>query len=178
MRVKSSFIVRLQGQRPGDIMRIEADARPGGLNGGRTQFYAGGTIYLLGFHTPNITVFPPVTTLGTSLPGAGYALAEISDTVVFDHTTATAELSYPINAGLQSVAWQGVTPGSLVVSGNTVYCNLLPAYREMSDAGTPWVAAANVTYKSRALVYRLDTPVTLAGLAEYELKGVWAGISQ
>ncbi|MBF0424342.1 MAG: hypothetical protein HQL66_00775 [Magnetococcales bacterium] len=138
----------------GSPINIEPDARPAGLNRGRTEFYGGDTVHTLAYVDANVTNLALEASAGLIFP-EGNHLVENEEIVTFSGTSMAA-ISKPAVA-IVSVLWLGVTLGELNLESDNR--TLTAEY-----AGT---AVARVKYRSVAQAWGLITPKTAGGLEAY-----------
>lgn len=144
-------------------LSAEVDARPGGLNGGRTSFSPGETVYILVYKSDNVRITETICSAG-SLSAQGTATVTITDELMFEDTD-TASLSVPARAGLASSAWYGRDLGGLTLQSD----------KTTVKSATKGVGVAKATYEALAQVYALASPATLNGEADFSILALIKG---
>lgn len=152
------------GGEVGAHLSAEVDGRSGGLNGGKTSFVGGEPVYILVYKSNNVTINNTEVSAGTVFPAAPQ-LVDVEETITFQNKRE-ASLSKPITGGL-TVTWYGRSLGGLTVGAD----------QTSITAGSSGVAVAKVKYKTNAKAYRLSTPVTLNGEADFTILFFVAGVA-
>lgn len=147
---------------PGHLS-AEVDSRPGGLNGGRTAFQPGETVYLLVYRSDNVSITDTTCSAG-SLSSQGTATVSVTEELMFEDSD-TAQLSKPARSSLSQSAWYGRSLGSISLQSDKVTVK----------AATKGVGVAKVTYDALALVYALSSPATLNGEADFSILALIKG---
>ncbi|MBF0340364.1 MAG: hypothetical protein HQL95_05300 [Magnetococcales bacterium] len=144
------------------FLSAEIDARPDGLNHGRTQFYGGDTAHLLVHAGPDVVLTDQVASAGVMLPG-GWQTISVTQDLVFNGVT-TASLDKPA-IGINSVIWFGRDMGDLTLESDN---------RTVS-VSTAGVAICRVTYRSMARSWGLSAPTLVSGLNEFPVQVHFSG---
>lgn len=147
----------------GGHLSAELDARPSGLNGGKTGFAAGETAYLLVFVSDNVSVTETVCSAG-SLSAQGTTLVTVTDEVMFEDSDL-ATLSKPVYGALGSTTWYGRSLGTLSVQAD----------QATVKSSVKGVGVAKVSYEARALIYALASPATLNGETDFTILALIKG---
>lgn len=144
-------------------LSAEVDSRPGGLNGGKTAFSPGETVYILVYKSANVAITETICSAG-SLTAQGTATVTITDELMFEEAD-TASLSVPARSGLASSVWYGRSLGALTLQADKVTVK----------ASVKGVGVAKVTYEAQALVYALASPVSLNGEVDFSILALIKG---
>ena len=137
------------------VLTAEIDSRTDGLNGGKTSFLPGDSVYFLAYMSSDVQVSSVVTSAGT-VAQAGSVMVQKSEDVQFQNTD-TASLSFPANS-IVSMTWMGRDLGELTLVG----ANSLKA----AQSG---VGVCRVVTNAPASAYVLTSPPTLNGLTDYSI---------
>lgn len=143
-------------------LSAEVDSRPGGMNGGRSSFSPGETVYLLVYKTDNVNITDTLCSAG-SLSSAGTASITVSEEVMLEDND-TATLPKPASGAI-SVVWQGRSLGSLTLQPDKL----------TAKAEARGVAVARVTYTAQALVYALSSPASINGETDFSILALIKG---
>jgi len=146
-------------------LSAEVDSRPDGLNGGKTSFVPGEPVFLLVYKSANVAIQDVATSAGSCVQ-SGSATVTTTEDVTFENTDESS-VQRPMLA-LSAVEWFGRSLGALSVSGDLTGLK----------AASKGVAVARVTYTAQADVYRLDSPATLNGSADFTILVVFTGVVQ
>jgi len=139
-------------------LSADIDARPDGLNAGKTSFAPGDDVYILVYKSDNVVITGTDCSAG-SITASGSATVELTEELTFEDDT-TASLNVPAaTAGLNTVTWYGRSLGTISVGADKITCT----------ASSKGVAVASVTYTASALVYKLSTPASLNGSTDYSI---------
>ena len=144
-------------------LSAEIDARADGLNGGKTAFTPGETVYLLVYASANVTVTEMLCSAG-SLARHGSAVVTVTEDLLFEDAD-TASLSKPARASLTQSAWYGRSLGTLT----------LQADRMTVKAASRGVGVARVSYETLAQVVALSSPVALNGETDFSILALIKG---
>lgn len=144
-------------------LSAEVDARPQGLNAGKTSFSPGETVYILVYKSDNVRITETICSAG-SLSAQGTATVSVTDELMFEDTD-TASLSVPARAGLASSVWYGRSLGALTLQGDKVTVN----------AASKGVGVAKVSYEALAQVYALASPASLNGEIDFSILALIKG---
>ena len=144
-------------------LSAEIDARTDGLNGGKTAFTPGETVYLLVYASANVTVTEMLCSAG-SLARHGSAVVTVTEDLLFEEAD-TATLGKPARASLTQSAWYGRSLGTLT----------LQADRMTLKAANRGVGVARVSYETLAQVVALSSPVALNGETDFSILALIKG---
>ena len=144
-------------------LSAEIDARADGLNGGKTAFTPGETVYLLVYASANVTVTELLCSAG-SLSRQGSAVVSVTEDLLFEEAD-TATLGKPARASLTQSAWYGRSLGTLT----------LQADRMTLKAANRGVGVARVSYETLAQVVALSSPVALNGETDFSILALIKG---
>lgn len=144
-------------------LSAEVDSRPTGLNGGKTAFQPGETVYLLVYKSDNVSITESICSAG-SLSAQGTATVTINDELMFEDSDS-ASLSVPARSGLASSVWYGRSLGGLTLQGDKVTVK----------AASKGVGVAKVSYEALALVYALASPAALNGETDFSILALIKG---
>ena len=138
-------------------LSAEVDARPEGLNGGRSSFNPGETVYILIYKSDNVTITDTVCSAG-SMGAQGSTVVSKTEELMFEDVDS-ASLSVPAQSSLASTLWYGRSLGSLTLQSDKVTVR----------ASSKGVGVAKVTYGALALIYALSSPATLNGETDFSI---------
>lgn len=144
-------------------LSAEVDTRPDGLNGGKSSFSPGETVYLLVYKSDNVSITDAICSAG-SLSAQGSVVVTVIEELMFEDSD-TATLSKPARANISQVVWYGRSLGGLTLQSDKVTV-------KAQDKG---VAVAKVTYDALALVYALSSPATLNGETDFSILALIKG---
>lgn len=144
-------------------LSAEVDNRPGGLNGGKTAFQPGETVYILVYKSDNVSINDTVCSAG-SLSPQGSVTVSVTEELMFEDSD-TATLGKPARSSLAQAVWYGRSLGNLVLQSD----------KTTVKAATKGVGVAKVTYDALALVYALSSPATLNGEADFSILALIKG---
>jgi len=144
-------------------LSAEVDARTEGLNGGRTAFSPGETVYLLVYRTDNVSITETACSAG-SLSAQGSAVVTVTEELLFEDTD-TATLDKPVRSDISQVAWYGRSLGGLALQPDKITLK----------AANKGVAVAKVSYDALAWVYALASPATLNGETDFSILALIKG---
>lgn len=140
-----------------EILQVEIDDRPDGLNNGDTQFSPGDEVGFLVFKSANVNITSVISSAGT-IASAGSQTKEVEELLVFPKERR-ATVRYPLNSSF-SGTWLGNNLGGYTTDETTVTLN----------TQTPGVGALWFEYTSRADGYKLrNTPAQLGGKKDYSI---------
>lgn len=145
-------------------LSAEIDTREDGLNGGRSSFEPGETVYILVFTSANVRITDAICSAG-SLASSGTAVVPVTEEVMFEDTD-TASLNKPARSGLAEVVWFGRSLGELSLTDATSV--------RASQRG---IAVAQVRYEALAQVYALSSPSTLNGQSDFSILALIRGVA-
>jgi hypothetical protein len=151
-----------QGTSEGHLS-AEVDARPQGLNGGKTSFSPGETVYILVYKSDNVSISETICSAG-SLSAQGSATVKVTDELMFEETDA-ASLSVPARAGIDTSVWYGRSLGTLTLQSDKVTVK----------AAVKGVGVAKVTYEAHAQAYALASPASLNGETDFSILALIKG---
>ncbi len=151
-----------QGSASGHLS-AEVDARPTGLNGGKTAFQPGETVYILVYKSDNVGITETTCSAG-SLSAQGTATVTVTNELMFEDTDS-ASLSVPARAGLATSVWYGRDLGTLTLQSDKVTVK----------AQAKGVGVAKVSFEALALVYALASPASLNGEADFSILALIKG---
>lgn len=151
------------GGEPQGHLSAEIDSRPNGLNGGKTSFAPGESVYVLVYKTSNVSITETACSAG-SFSSSGSATVTVEDEITFDGED-TASLSKPASSRSVSTEWMGRSLGSLSVQSDKMTVK----------AGSKGVAVAKVSYSASALVYRLSSPSSINGTTDFSVVALIKG---
>lgn len=146
-------------------LSAEIDTRSTGLNGGRSSFSPGETVYILVYKTDNVTINETICSAG-SLSPQGTTVVTVSEEVMFEEDD-TATLDKPVRAGLTQFVWYGRSLGALALQSDKVTVK----------AGAKGVAVAKVSYETLAQIYALASPATLNGETDFSILALIKGVA-
>ncbi len=144
-------------------LSAEVDARPNGLNGGKTSFSPGETVYILVYKSDNVSITETICSAG-SLTAQGTATVTVADELMFEETDS-ASLSVPARAELASSVWYGRSLGALTLQSDKVTVK----------AASKGVGVAKVSYEALALIYALASPASLNGETDFSILALIKG---
>ncbi|MFZ5536723.1 MAG: hypothetical protein ACOZAP_04500 [Pseudomonadota bacterium] len=144
-------------------LSAEIDSRNDGLNGGKTSFAPGESVYILVYKTNNVSITQAASSAG-SITQSGSATVEIEEDVMFEDTD-TGNLGRPVTGGIAGTVWMGRSLGSLSVQAD----------KTTVKASQKGIAVARVKYTTHALVYKLSSPTSLNGLEDFSILAVIQG---
>lgn len=136
-------------------LSAEIDARPEGLNAGKTSFVPGDIARFLVYKSANVAYDFPVPSAGSISPGPAQVVEKEADIAFPD--TDTARLPIPA-ASIVSVTWLGNSLGALALAD--------PQTLRASARG---VAVARVRYRANADSYALQSPAAVSGLTDFSI---------
>ena len=151
-----------QGASEGHLS-AEVDARPDGLNGGKTSFSPGETVYLLVYRSDNVSITETICSAG-SLSAQGTVTVTVTDELMFEETDS-ASLSVPARAGLTASVWYGRSLGSLTLQSDKVTVK----------TQAKGVGVAKVSYEALAQIYALASPASLNGETDFSILALIKG---
>jgi hypothetical protein len=146
-------------------LSAEIDTRPDGLNGGRTAFSPGETVYLLVHMSDNVSITDTVCSAG-SLSAQGSAVVSVTEELMFEDADS-ARLGKPARAGIAQTVWYGRSLGGLTLQSDKVTVK----------ASAKGVAVAKLTYDALAQVYALASPATLNGETDFSILALIKGVA-
>jgi hypothetical protein len=161
----SSATIRVQFGDPdglGGHLSAEIDRRADGLNGGKTSFNPGDTVYILVYKSDNVTLTDLEASAG-SVAQTGYEIVTKTDEVFFEKEDS-ASLSTPADS-IVSSQWFGRSLGSIT----------LQADKQTVKSDSEGVAVAQVDYLTTAVVVALTSPASLGGLTDFSVLVVISG---
>lgn len=167
--VTTSLVVELgAGADDRAIFNAEVDSRDDGLNGGKSSFNPGDSIYLLLFKTSNVNTIAEISSLGTLVP-QGTTTFDVEGFADFPND-GTYSLSYPVPAGASlSTQWIGNNLGGFTVQNESE----IVLSSTSDDLGDPFVGIMKYSYTAFADVYLLQD--TFFDLPEYSILCYFAG---
>jgi len=151
-----------QGTSEGHLS-AEVDARPQGLNGGKTSFSPGETVFILVYKSDNVSITETICSAG-SLSAQGTATVTVTDELMFEETDA-ASLSVPARAGIGTSVWYGRSLGNLMLQADKVTVK----------SAVKGVGVAKITYEAQAEVYALASPAALNGETDFSILALIKG---
>jgi len=146
-------------------LSAEVDTRPEGLNGGRTSFSPGETVYILVYMSDNVSITETICSAG-SLSAQGSLMVSASEELMFEDSDE-ASLGKPARSNLSQSVWYGRSLGNLTLQSDKMTVK----------ASLKGVAVAKVTYEALAQVYALASPATLNGEADFSILALIRGSS-
>lgn len=146
-------------------LSAEIDTRPQGLNGGRSSFSPGETVYLLVYKSDNVSITDTICSAG-SLSSQGSAVVTVTEELMFEDSD-TATLGKPARSGITQSVWYGRSLGGLTLQSDKVTVK----------ASSKGVGVAKVTYDALALVYALSSPATLNGETDFSILALIKGVA-
>jgi len=139
-------------------LSADIDARPDGLNAGKTSFAPGDDVYILVYKSDNVVITGTDCSAG-SLSASGAAVVTLTQELFFE-ASKTASLNVPAStAVLDGTTWMGRILGTITLGADKTTCTV-------ASAG---VAVANVSYRTNALVYKLSTPASINDSTDYSI---------
>ena len=144
-------------------LSAEVDTRPDGLNGGRSSFNPGETVYILVYKSDNVTVTDTICSAG-SMAAQGSTVVTKTEELMFEDAD-TASLQVPAQSSLSSTVWYGRSLGNLTLQSDKVTVR----------ASSKGVGVAKVTYGALALIYALSSPATLNGETDFSILALIKG---
>jgi hypothetical protein len=165
--VTTSVVVQFTTGEGEAVLVAEVDDREavdGGLNGGKTSFLPGDSVYILRYRSKNVIMDSEQASLG-SLSGGSSTTVDKEEDVTFAGETE-ASLRYPVSGGF-SYEWIGNSPGAITLVGETKL--------KIPDAepGVYPVGVAKVKYTSTAEVFQLSHGAL--AIPEYSIVVFFAG---
>lgn len=147
-------------------LSAEIDTRPDGLNGGRSSFNPGETVYILIYRSSNVRITETICSAG-SLSAHSRATVQVEQELLFEDNER-ASLNKPAKASLQSVAWFGRSLGELTLQSD----------KTTVRAALRGVGVARVRYDADADVYALQSPGSLNGESDFSILAIIKGAAQ
>lgn len=144
-------------------LSAEVDTRPSGMNGGRSSFSPGETVYILVYKTDNVSITDTICSAG-SLSAQGTTVVTVSEELMFEDAD-TATLGKPSRSSLSQSVWYGRSLGALTLQSDKVTVK----------ASSKGVGVAKVSYDALALVYALSSPATLNGETDFSILALIKG---
>ncbi|MDO8313754.1 MAG: hypothetical protein Q7T00_00715 [Rugosibacter sp.] len=144
-------------------LSAEVDTRPSGMNGGRSSFSPGETVYILVYKTDNVSITDTICSAG-SLSAQGTTVVTVSEELMFEDAD-TATLGKPARSNLSQSVWYGRSLGALTLQSDKVTVK----------ASSKGVGVAKVSYDALALVYALSSPATLNGETDFSILALIKG---
>lgn len=144
-------------------LSAEIDTRPSGMNGGRSAFNPGETVYILVYKSDNVSITDTICSAG-SLSAQGSTIVTKSEELMFEDAD-TASLSVPARSGIASTVWYGRSLGNLTLQSDRV----------TTRASAKGVGVAKVSYDALALIYALSSPATLNGETDFSILAIIKG---
>lgn len=165
--VTTSIVVSFSSGESGGLFFVEVDDREaadGGLNGGKTSFLPGDTVFLLAYKSSGVIIDGVQSSIG-SMSFVGNATMIKSEDIIFAGETEVS-VRYPIVSGL-TYEWVGNSLGSISqVGDNTLRVPAPPS-------GAYSVGVAKCSYTTQAGIYRLAH--SDPGYSEYDVVAFFAG---
>jgi hypothetical protein len=157
MAVTTSLVVQFS-QSSADSsgqLSAELDGRENGLNSGKTSFLPGDPAFFLVFKSDDVVIDSVESSAGqVSLIGPGFF--EVQDEWVQFADTNEASVGKPITDNL-TYQWYGASLGTVEVKGGKLVCQ------------TKGVGMLKVSYRSAYIAYRLGSPATINGDADFQI---------
>lgn len=144
-------------------LSAEIDTRPDGLNGGRSTFNPGETVYLLIYSSDNVRITDTVCSAG-SLSAHSRTTVSVEQELLFEDSDS-ASLNKPARASLQAVTWYGRALGELTLHSD----------KSTVRAALRGVGVAKVRYEASAQVYALHSPASLNGETDFSILAIIKG---
>lgn len=147
--VTTSIVVQFSTTEGEGVLLVEVDDREtadGGLNGGKTSFLPGDTVFLLMYKTSNVVIDAAVTSLGSLSPGTTITIAKTEDIIFANEQEASTR--YPVVSGF-TYEWIGADNGAVSLVGETSLRIPAPA------TGTYTAGVCRINYNTTAQVYTL-----------------------
>jgi hypothetical protein len=144
-------------------LSAEVDTRPDGLNGGRSAFNPGETVYILVYKSDNVSITDTICSAG-SMSAQGSTVVTKAEELMFEDAD-TASLAVPARSGIASMVWYGRSLGSLSLQSDKV----------TARAASKGVGVVKVSYEALALVYALSSPATLNGETDFSILAIIKG---
>lgn len=144
-------------------LSAEVDARSseeGGLNGDRTQFAPGDTVYFLVYKSANVVIDDVVSSAGT-LASHGTAVVVKEDDLQFPNQN-TANFSVPAEA-ITAERWLGTNLGPVSIQPGGM------AAAVPTPGASPYAGVCRTGYSTTALVYSITAPASLDGLTSFPI---------
>ena len=162
--VTTSLVVSLGDDAEGtSIYTAEVDSRDDGLNGGRTNFNPGDSIYILLFKTDNVTTIHSVASKG-SLTYQGTTDFEVEGFAEYPNENESS-LTYPVPTGaVVTKSWLGNDLGHSTISNQSSI--LLST--DPTALGDPYVGILKYSYTAVADIYLLQDTL-IPNEAEYSI---------
>jgi hypothetical protein len=146
-------------------LSAEVDSRPNGLNGGKTAFQPGETVYILVYRSDNVSITETICSAG-SLYAQGTVTVSLTDELMFEDSD-TASLSVPARSSLSSSVWYGRDLGPLTLQADKVTVK----------AASKGVGVAKVSYEALAQIYALASPASLNGETDFSILALIKGVA-
>lgn len=137
-------------------LSAEIDSREDGLNGGKTSFAPGETVYFLVHKGANVTIDSVEASAGTASLGSEIEYAK-EDDVIFEGAS-TASLPMP-SLGIVSVRWMGRALGDVTLGTDA----------QTLTASSAGVAVARVKYTVKATTGTLTSPASIDGETNFSI---------
>lgn len=131
-------------------LSAEIDDREGGLNGGRTTFAPGDSVWFLVYKSANVVIDSVVTSAGSITLGGAVSVTKDVELEFPDTNSATSDI--PVNA-ISAPIWLGTSLGALTLQEDKMTIT----------AARKGVAVCKVSSESTATSYKLTAPATLPG---------------
>jgi hypothetical protein len=158
-----SFGERATGR---EVLSVEVDSRPEGLNSGRTSFDPGDTAYILIYKSENVKVKSVRASTGSVVTKSVGTVEKESD-VFFDDANEGV-LDFPATSIDQNkVVWMGTSLGSLSLQPDGVTVK----------SAKKGLAVARVTYKAAPEARGIVSPKTLGGLESFSINVLVEGLA-
>ena len=151
--IRTSLVIAFGSNLDSDILQVEVDPRPDGLNAGRSNFYPGDTVYLLEYKTPEVSILDRYATDG-GLVALGSGSMTTTEFVTVSGG-ATVSASKPISGSLVVLRSWGRPATVRSYSGVTV------------NLAEPTVAVLEIRYVTNYQVLRLSGSSGVAPVLVY-----------
>lgn len=145
--VTATLTVQFTSDSADSLLKLEIDGRAGGLNGGKTSFSPGDSVYYLKYKTSDVTELAHVASAG-SISGAGTGSTAQEEYIVITSQNTSGNVSYPISSGW-TYQWLGNNLGQVKRVGET-------GWRLASSITNTDVGVLKVNYNAAFSAYRLS----------------------
>lgn len=165
--VTTSVVVNFENPSDAEgVLKAEVDTRPCGLNGGKSTFRPGDTVYIVLWKSSNVEDFGYTASAGSLSATSSSVTYNITDVLTFIDSD-TASINYPVSSGFSST-WVGNNLGAVTPSDSEVTLNSAPETAH-------YVGVLKVSYASVGQVYKLVAPDNVNGDTKFSITVVFWG---
>lgn len=137
-------------------LSAEVDSRTSGLNGGKTSFAPGETVWVLVYKSSNVGIKSVVASAGSITQGANVTVSKSFDTLFED----TKQASLPVPAdSITSNVWMGRSLGNMTLNTN----------KQGVTVDVSGVAVNKTTISCTALTYGVTAPANINGETSFSI---------